>query len=186
VSFRGVHVAAGALRDCSATGRWTAELMDRYLVSGALHAAASLGIAEGAHAHAVARLRAHADRAAADPHAIAQLAANAIDLAAMRASLDRAGRVIDAHHAAFATGTAPAAELQAVTAEVQASKTLLNETAVRVVDRALALAGGSGSRAGDPLAKAWRDVRAGSFMHPIGANRVGAFLARHELGLEPA
>ena len=38
----------------------------------------------------------------------------------------------------------------------------------------------------DPLAKAWRDVRAGAFMHPIGANRVGTFLARSELGLEPA
>jgi alkylation response protein AidB-like acyl-CoA dehydrogenase len=186
VSFRDVPVADGMLRDCSATGSWTAELMDRYLVSGAFHASASLGIAEAAHAHAVARVRGRADQAAADPHVIAQLAANATDLAAMRASLDRAGRVIDALYADFATGTPPASDLQAATAEVQAGKALLNDAAVRVVDRALALAGGAGYRAADPLAQAWRDVRAGSFMHPIGANRVGTFLARSELGLEPA
>jgi alkylation response protein AidB-like acyl-CoA dehydrogenase len=184
VSFHDVHVDASMLSDCAPAGRWTAELMDRYLGSGALHAAASLGIAEAAHAHAVGRLRTRAEQAASDPHVIAELAANATDLAAMRASLDRAGRVIDAYHATHPTGGASLAEVHGVTAEVQAGKAMLNQAAVRVVDRALAVTGGAGYRAADPLAKAWRDVRAGPFMHPIGANRVGTFLARHELGLE--
>ena len=57
--------------------------------------------------------------------------------------------------------------------------------AVRVVDRAMALSGGAGYLAGHPLAKAWRDVRAGGFMHPLGANRASSFLARSALGLPP-
>ena len=40
-----------------------------------------------------------------------------------------------------------------------------------------------GSSAADPLAKAWRDVRAGGFMHPVGANRADTLLARTALGL---
>ena len=70
--------------------------------------------------------------------------------------------------------------------QVQACKAFVTEGAVRVVDRALALSGGAGYLARHPLAKAWRDVRAGGFMHPIGANRAGPFLARTELGVDPA
>ena len=35
------------------------------------------------------------------------------------------------------------------------------------------------------LARAYRDVRAGAFMHPLGANRAYSFLARTALGLRP-
>jgi hypothetical protein len=38
---------------------------------------------------------------------------------------------------------------------------------------------------GSPLARAYRDVRAGAFMHPLGANRAYDHLARVALG-EPA
>ena len=56
---------------------------------------------------------------------------------------------------------------------------------MRVVDRALALSGGAGYLAAHPLAKAWRDVRAGGFMHPVGANRAAGLLARTALGVAP-
>ena len=36
-----------------------------------------------------------------------------------------------------------------------------------------------------PLARAYRDVKAGSFMHPLGANRAYDYLATSRLG-EPA
>lgn len=186
VSFRDVRIGVAMLSDCAEAGAWSAGLMDRYVVSGALHASASLGIAEQAQMHAVTRLRRDASRAAGDPHVISALAANAADLAAMRAALERSGRVIDGYHAAHPVGEATVAEAQAVTAEVQATKSFLNDAAIRVVDRSLALVGGAAYGAGHPLAKAWRDVRAGPFMHPIGANRVGRLLARAELGLEPA
>jgi len=70
-------------------------------------------------------------------------------------------------------------------AEVQVAKTHINEAAGRVTDRALALTGGAGYLAGHPLRKAWRDARAGAFMHPLGTNRAFDLLARTTLGLEP-
>ena len=106
-----------------------------------------------------------------------------VDVAAMQASFDRAGRLIDRYLDDHPTGSATIEAAQQVYGEVQASKAFLTSTAVRVVDRALALSGGAGYAAGHPLAKAWRDVRAGGFMHPVGANHADTVLARTALGL---
>ena len=42
--------------------------------------------------------------------------------------------------------------------------------------------GGAGYVNGSPLARAYRDVRAGGFMHPLGANRAYEFLGGVALG----
>jgi alkylation response protein AidB-like acyl-CoA dehydrogenase len=160
-------------------------LLDRYLASGAFHAAASLGIAEAAHARIVTSLRGRAGTAAADPHLVTELATNVVDVAAMRASFDRAGHLIDEYVASHVTEEATVDEALAAFGEVQACKAFLTASAVRVVDRALALSGGAGYLASHPLAKAWRDARAGGFMHPVGANRAASLLARTALGLMP-
>jgi alkylation response protein AidB-like acyl-CoA dehydrogenase len=55
-----------------------------------------------------------------------------------------------------------------------------------VVDRALALSGGAGYLNGSPLARAYRDVRAGAFMHPLGDNRAYEFLGQVAFGREPS
>lgn len=183
VSFHDVRLGHEAVSDGFPAGEWSAALMERYLVSGAFHIGASLGIAEAAQRQVVASLRPRAAAGLADPHVVGELAANVVDLSAMRASFDRAGRLIDAHHDAHPRGDPSLEQAQAIFAEVQASKAFVAGAAVRVVDRALALSGGAGYLASHPLAKAWRDVRAGGFMHPIGANRAGAFLARTELGV---
>ena len=44
-----------------------------------------------------------------------------------------------------------------------------------------ALSGGAGYLNGGPLARAYRDVKAGSFMHPLGANRAYDHLAHAAL-----
>ena len=54
------------------------------------------------------------------------------------------------------------------------------------MDRALALSGGAGYVSGSPLARAYRDVRASAFMHPLGANRAYDYLARIVLGGAPS
>ena len=95
-----------------------------------------------------------------------------------RAAIARAATLIDDHHAANPATTAADDEITALFAEGQAAKTFVNEAATRVVDRALALSGGAGYLNGSPLARAYRDVRAGAFMHPLGANRAYGFLAR--------
>lgn len=116
---------------------------------------------------------------------MSDLAANVVDLAAMRASLDRVGHLLDEYAETHLEADPTLTEVQAVFAEVQASKAFLTATAVRVVDRALALSGGAGYLTRHPLSKAWRDVRAGGFMHPLGTNQAGPFLARAALGVGP-
>ena len=102
------------------------------------------------------------------------------------ALIARAATLIDDHHAANPASDGTDEEITALFAEGQAAKTFVNEAATRVVDRALALSGGAGYLNGSPLARAYRDVRAGAFMHPLGANRAYAFLGDVALGREPA
>ena len=68
---------------------------------------------------------------------------------------------------------------------IGAQSGLDRQAAARTVDRALALSAGAGYVNGSPLSRAYRDVKAGSFMHPLGANRAYGFLARIALGLRP-
>ena len=70
--------------------------------------------------------------------------------------------------------------------EVQAAKTFVGETAAHMVDRALMLSGGAGYRRTHALSRAYRDVRAGAFMQPLGALRAYSYLGQATLGLEPA
>ena len=172
VTFTGVEVPAAALRGGFATGDAHA-YMERNVVAGVLHAAATLGIAEAAAQTAAASV-ARRDQPA--PRAVAMVAENAIELGACRATLARAASLIDAG----------AAEPTALFTEAQAAKAFLNETAPRIVDRAMALSGGAGYLNGHPLARAYRDVRAGGFMHPLGANRALEVIGDVALGREPA
>jgi alkylation response protein AidB-like acyl-CoA dehydrogenase len=155
--------------------------MERNLVAGLFHAAASLGIAESA--DAIAR-RAIVGRINGDARPRMQVADNAVDLAASRGVLSRAAALIDEHRAANPASDGSAEELGALFAEAQAAKAFVNEAAARIVDRALALSGGAGYVNGSPLARAYRDVKAGSFMHPLGANRAYDYLGRVALGEE--
>lgn len=183
VSFDGVQVAHEAVRDGFAAGAFSAPFLERYLASGAFHTAAALGIAESAHAHAVTALRRRGEAALDDPHTVTELAGSTVDLAAARATFDRAARMIDQYAAAHPTGETTLGDAQRAFSDVQAAKAFVSDAAVRIVDRALALSGGAGYLASSPLAKAWRDVRAVGFMHPVGANRVQPLLAQTALGL---
>ena len=176
VTFDGVELPPAALRGGFPTGR-PVPYLERNLPSGLFHASASLGIAEAAFAR-VAR----PDRINGDARAPMLVAESAIDLAASRATISRAAALIDEHHVANPTADGTDEEITALFAEGQAAKTFVNEAATRVVDRALALSGGAGYLNGSPLARAYRDVRAGAFMHPLGANRAYDFLADVALG----
>ena len=155
--------------------------MERNLVAGLFHAAASLGIAESA--DQIAR-RGIAGRINGDARPRMQVADNTVDLAASRGVLSRAAMLIDEHRAANPASDGSAEELGALFAEAQAAKAFVNEAAARIVDRALALSGGAGYVNRSPLARAYRDVKAGSFMHPLGANRAYDYLAHVALGEE--
>jgi alkylation response protein AidB-like acyl-CoA dehydrogenase len=172
VTFDGVEVEAAALRGGFLAGDADA-YMDRNLVAGLFHAAASLGIAESAAAVAAGALAA---RGEPDARSRTLVAENAIELGACRATLSRAASLVDEDEG----------ELVALFAETQSAKAFVNEAAARIVDRALALSGGAGYLNGHPLARAYRDVRAGSFMHPLGANRAYDLVGDVALGREHA
>jgi len=178
VSFEDVQLPAEALRGGFAAGD-AVEYMERTLNSGAFHAAAALGVAEAAHLNVTARPGGRE----VDPRALTLAAENVVDLAACRAILARAATLVDEEQEQQATGEVDVTEAYA---EVQAAKTFIGETGVRIVDRTLALSGGAGYMNGSPLARAYRDVRATSFMHPLGANRAFSFLGQLALGHEPS
>ena len=180
VSLDGVELPESGVRGGFRAGD-PLPYMERNLVAGLFHAAASLGIAESA--DAIAR-RGIAGRINGDARPRMQVADNAVDLAASRGVLSRAAALIDEHRAANPASDGSAEELGALFAEAQAAKAFVNEAAARIVDRALALSGGAGYVNGSPLARAYRDVKAGSFMHPLGANRAYDYLGHVALGEE--
>ena len=178
VSMERVELPASGVRGGFRAGD-PVPYMERNLVAGLFHAAASLGIAESADAVARSGLAGRGD-GHARPRM--QVADNAVDLAAARGALSRAARLIDEHHAANPASDGTAEELDALFAEAQAAKAFVNEAGARVVERALALSGGAGYVNGSLLARAYRDVKAGAFMHPLGANRAYDHLADVALG----
>jgi alkylation response protein AidB-like acyl-CoA dehydrogenase len=180
ISLEGVQLPESGVRGGFRAGD-PVPYMERNLVAGLFHAAASLGIAESA--DAIAR-RGIAGRINGDARPRMQVADNAVDLAAARGVLSRAAALIDDHRAANPASDGGADELRALFAEAQAAKAFVNEASARIVDRALALSGGAGYVNGSPLARAYRDVKAGSFMHPLGANRAYDYLGHVALGEE--
>ena len=178
VSLEGVELPEPGVRGGFRAGD-PVPYMERNLVAGLFHAAAALGIAESA--DAIAR-RGIAGRINGDARPRMHVADNAVDLAAARGVLSRAATLIDDHRAANPTSDGTAEELEALFAEAQAAKAFVNEAAARIVDRALALSGGAGYVNGSALARAYRDVKAGSFMHPLGANRAYDYLGHVALG----
>src|SRR5687768_5190946 len=182
ISLEGVDLPESGVRGGFRAGD-PLPYMERNLVAGLFHASASLGIAESA--DQVAR-QGLAGRINGDARPRMQVADNAVDLAAARGVLSRAAALIDEHRAANPASDGTPEELAALFAEAQAAKAFVNEAAARTVDRALALSGGAGYLNGSPLARAYRDVKAGSFMHPLGANRAYDHLADIALGEEPS
>jgi L-evernosamine nitrososynthase len=193
ISFEDVKLPSSALRGGFPVGN-AVEYMERNLNAGLFHAAAALGIAESANALAMRKLAGRAVNGSGHGHGNGDgdgrkmmLAAEAtIDLAACRAVFDRAANLIDQHQAANPTSTGSKEALTALFGEAQAAKAFIAQAAPRIVDRALALSGGAGYLNGSPLARAYRDVRAGAFMHPLGDNRAYEFLGELALGYEPA
>jgi alkylation response protein AidB-like acyl-CoA dehydrogenase len=172
VTFEDVRVPEPALSGGFAPGDAHAYL-ERNLGAGLFHAATAVGIAEGAHAGAVSRLAGRD----LDAHTRMLVAESVVDLTASRAVLARAASLIDEQH----EGHDPTL----LFGEAQSAKLFIGDAAARIVDRALAVSGGAGYLNGSPLARAYRDVRALPFMHPLGANRAYAFVAQLATGDEP-
>jgi alkylation response protein AidB-like acyl-CoA dehydrogenase len=190
ITLDGVSVPEGALRGAFVVGEWDAPVLERYMNAGLLHASASLGVAEAAHAlvikgAATQRKGRHARPLAERPTIQLLAAENAIDLAAMRAVFARAALLVDRYFAEHTATIGPDEEVRALFTETQSAKTFVHLAAIRIVDRAMTMSGGAGFMAKHPLSRHYRDVRAGPFMHPLGVNVAYEFIGQVTLGLEP-
>lgn len=181
VSFENVELPQSALRSGFPVGD-AGEYMERMLNGGLLHSAVALGVAESAVELTNDSLR---RRPELDARTKMLAAENVIDLAACRGVLSRAATLLDEQHERYPTERLPLEELTTVFAEIQSAKAFVGDVAVRIVDRTLALSGGGGYMSASPLARAYRDVRATAFMHPLGANRGYTFLADIAAGRAP-
>jgi alkylation response protein AidB-like acyl-CoA dehydrogenase len=149
-----------------------------------------LGIAEAAQEHIVASLQGKrkgpGGRLVIERGAIQhQAAENAIDLAASRAMVERTADIMDAIFARYPFGTTPLEVFHPAHADLQATKLFVNQAAIRVVDRALTMSGGSGYLSRSPLSRMYRDVRAGPFMQPLSPNEGYEYIGKLALGLPP-
>lgn len=177
VTFDEVHLPPSALRGGFPAGSADG-YVERNLDGGLFHAAVALGVAEAAHETAAGAIGAR--NGAPGGRMLALAAESTVELAACRATLAHAAGLLDRY---FASGSD--LDPWALFAEAQAAKAFLADAAVRVVDRALALSGGAGYLNGSSLARAYRDVRATAFMHPLGANRAYDYLGELALGGSP-
>jgi alkylation response protein AidB-like acyl-CoA dehydrogenase len=182
VTFDGVRLPGAALRGGFPAGS-AVPYMERNLSAGLFHASASLGVAEGAARVAVGGVVA---RRVHDGRTRALAAENAMDLTLARATLSRGAALLDEHEAAYPDSAGPEEAVSELFVEVQAVKTVVGEAAARVVERSLAMTGGGGYLNGHPIARAYRDVRAGTFMNPLAANRAYELVGMAALGLDPS
>lgn len=180
VSFDGVALPASALTGGFPVGD-AVPYMEATLTSGLFHAAASLGVAEAADRAVIAALAKRPD-GALDGRTRMLLGENAVALAACRAALAQGARLVDERYAEHVAARLPRDTVLEVFSGGQAVKAFINDAATRIVDRALACTGGAGYFSAHPLSRAYRDVRAGAFMHPLGANRAYDLLADLALG----
>lgn len=117
-------------------------------------------------------------------HGLAELET---DYFALEAVIDLLGRLADAMAERLRLDPAGVEEVEArqFMADFQTAKLNVNRLAGAVVDRALALAGGGGYTAGNPLSRLCRDVRAGQFMQPFSPHEALGFVGAIAAGVEP-
>jgi alkylation response protein AidB-like acyl-CoA dehydrogenase len=108
-----------------------------------------------------------------------------IDLAAARAMLVRSTTLADELFQTCPAGSVPMAELHEMMKDFQCTKLVVTRKAVDIVDRALTVSGGAGYLNKNPLARLYRDVRAGPFMQPFSPNEAFEYIGRVTLGLDP-
>jgi alkylation response protein AidB-like acyl-CoA dehydrogenase len=185
ITLTDVRVPKTAIFGTWPAGHVSPELIENFLPSGLFHAAASLGIAEAAHASVVESLAKKRKSGHVSAHTLITASQNAIDLFAIRSAFERAANLIDEFYLETKKDQWTLDFVSSYFAEVQAAKTFINEAAQRIVDRALTLSGGAGYMAKHPLSRAYADVRAGAFMHPLGANRAYEFIGQVTLGITP-
>lgn len=189
VTFENVHVPSASMLPPTPWGKLDAPFADMAASINLSLVACSLGIAEAARDLAVElamRPKGPKGKRLADRIPIQQLIAEIeIDLAAGRAVLERAGRLVDQHFATYAPGQAPEAEGFEMLKQHQMMKWTMQRMAIDVVDKAMTTVGGSSYMSKSPFSRLYRDVRAQPFMQPFAPYEALEYIGKVTLGLDP-
>jgi alkylation response protein AidB-like acyl-CoA dehydrogenase len=166
------------------TAGWLGLAAVNYALVGAF-----LGIAEGARELIVDQVKTRRkppfeEVLAERPATQFQVAEIDVALTAARAALSRTGRMLD-EHIERPDRELTQDDIHDLMHQWQCTKLIVNRAAADVVDRALALSGGSGYLSSSVLSRLYRDVRAGPFMQPFSPNEAFEYIGRVGLGLEP-
>lgn len=148
---------------------------------------AFVGIAEAAAdlviEQAKTRRKSPSDKLMAERHWMQHLIGEMdIDLTICRGLLAYEGRAIDDMVERHPTGGLPEEEVLGMERLHQGVKHTINRRAIDVVDKALTASGGAGYMSKHPLARLYRDVRAGPFMQPYSPPEAIEFIGRVALG----
>ena len=190
IVFEDCFVPEAALREDGPWGEWTERSLSGQMAFNMGLVGAFLGIAEAARDLIVQtvsnRRRGSAGRSMAErpsiQHVIAEIE---IDLAASRAMLARTATTADAFFGDHPAGKVPLGELHALMKDFQCTKWFVNRKAIEIVDRALTASGGAGYLNASPLARLYRDVRAGPFMQLFSPNEAFEYIGKVTLGIDP-
>jgi alkylation response protein AidB-like acyl-CoA dehydrogenase len=185
ITFNDCIVPADALRKIGPWGGWSIPVLVNRTLANVPLVGAFLGLAEAAFDHALAHQRktpGAADRAGV-PNALAEME---ILLATSQSILARLGEQLDAFMAESRGGAEATWEQgHELMKDYQTAKWVVNKNAIEIVSQAMDLFGGGGFMAGNPLARLYRDVRAGPFMQPYSTIDARAYMGKVLLGAYP-
>jgi len=191
VVFTHCFVTDTALVDSGPWGAFT----DRFLAANGVAmlglTAAFLGIAEAARDSAVAlvttRRKAPGNRLLAERPLVQQTIAEIeIELAAARATLERTTMTADTLYQQASASSPTLETLHQLMKDIQCTKWFVTRAAISIVDKAMTASGGAGYLNQHPLARWYRDVRAGPFMQPFAPHDAFEYIGKVTLGLDPA
>jgi alkylation response protein AidB-like acyl-CoA dehydrogenase len=116
-------------------------------------------------------------------HALAEME---ILLASSQSILARMGEQLDRFMVESAGGRDTSLERgHELMKDYQSAKWVVNRNAIEIVSKAMDLFGGGGFLSGNPLARLYRDVRAGPFMQPFSPVDAREYIGRVLLGDYP-
>ncbi|HZI12984.1 MAG TPA: acyl-CoA dehydrogenase family protein [Myxococcus sp.] len=190
LELKDCFVTDGMMRSHGPWGEWNATLLEAQVSGNIGLLGAYLGVAEAARTLILPSLhkrrKAPADTPLAERAGVQRgVAELEVTLSSARAVLGRIGMLADTFFRGLAPGQADLSSAHLLMKEFQSAKWFVNRKAIEIVDQALQLSGGSGYMASSPLARLYRDVRAGPFMQLFSPNEAFDYIGKVALGLDP-
>ena len=188
VVFEDAFVPDSAFARIGPWGRWSLDYLEFRAIANIVLVGAFLGIAEAAHDIALAKLgtRSRVGQLVAEQSGVQNLVGEmAIELAQCRAVLGVAAVKMDEYGERHRSSPRSMEAAHGLMNDYQVAKWTVNRGAIGVVSKAMDLLGGSGYTNSSPLARLYRDVRAGPFMQPFGVADLREYVGQVTLGRYP-